>query len=616
MAARGSSESPFFERNIGRRGFIASALGTAGFGVIGARLLYLQGFDPSGRAEQAKLDRIRTTVVPALRGEIQDINGKVLARSVQRYNISVDQSAVAEFVKYDENRQKVTITPTQLVYQLADILDMKDGDVKKILDGDKRYAVLKEDVTPEVYNRVVDLGASFIYGEVTSERKYPNGSVGGSIVGRFNMIEEAAGEGSADTVLRDYSVGIERVFKQQLAGIDGSRSYEISADGIRIPVGEEEVVPAVNGQNVRLTIDQDIQFFAQQVVKARVDELEAQWGTAIVMRVKDASIIALADSSTMDPGAEKFEAEDMTPRAISQAVEPGSTEKILTASAVIEQGIADPETIFDVPAELLIDGQTITDAFVHPAERRTFSGIISDSMNTGTVLAGKQLSKEERYNWLRKYGMGQHTGIELTGENQGLLTNWREWDIRQQYTVLFGQGVSQTPLQTAMIFQAVANKGVRLKPRLVDAFIDPDGTEHFQPVAEGERMVSEATAKKTLALMENVVIQGSAEGAKVQGYRVGGKTGTAEAPSETTAGYDGYTMSFIGVAPLEDPQYLVGVTLQRPQGSVYTIGATQQFSQIMEKVLHTYNVPFSTTEPVEIPKFAEEKSQEDKATGR
>ena len=172
------------------------------------------------------------------------------------------------------------------------------------------------------------------------------------------------------------------------------------------------------------------------------------------MDVRDGSILALADSSTMDPGAATIEdAADMTPRAISQSVEPGSTEKMLTASALIEQGLTTPTSVYDVPATLTIDGQTFKDAFEHGAQRRTFSGIIHDSMNTGTVLVGQKLSKEERYNWLKKYGVGEFTGIELTGEEQGIIADWRDWDGRQQYTVLFGQGVAQTPLQTAMIFQ-------------------------------------------------------------------------------------------------------------------------------------------------------------------
>lgn len=595
-------------RHIGRRGFVAGAFAVGGLGILSTRLLYLQGLDPRGIAAQSQQSRTRTQIIPALRGQILDINNTVLARSVQRYNITVDQSAVAPYKRYkSENIQDTEeVTPTQLVYQLADILNMKDSEVKAALDGINKYKVIKENVTPEIYNRIMDLGAPFIYGEVKSERMYPNGSVGGSIVGRFSMVE-APVEGSDETELTNYSNGIERVYDEALKGKDGERIFEISADGIRIPVGDEQTRKSQDGQSIRLTINQDIQYYAQQIIAQRVKDLGAKWGTVVVMRVSDASLIALADSHTMDPGSEKFEVEDMNPRAISQAVEPGSTEKILTSTAVIEDMEVEPTTEFDVPAELVIDGQTINDAFSHPAQKRTFSGIITDSMNTGTVLAGKKLTKEQRYNWLKKYGMGELTGIELTGESQGLIADYKDWDDRQQYTVLFGQGIAQTPLQTSLVFQSVGNLGVYHKPRIVDAVIDPDGTEHVVPVEEGKRLMSEDTARKTLSLMENVVIQNATQ-AKISGYRTGGKTGTAEAASETQAGYDGYTTSFYGVAPIEDPQYMVSVTIHRPKSNASNVGlagGAQQFSKIMEKVLHTYKVPYSTTEPVKISKFAD-----------
>lgn len=203
--------------------------------------------------------------------------------------------------------------------------------------------------------------------------------------------------------------------------------------------------------------------------------------------------------------------------------------------------------------------------------------------------------------------MGEFTGIDLTGEQQGLITDWQDWDGRQEYTVLFGQGVAQTPLQTAMIFQAIGNLGVKVKPRIVDAVIDPDGTEHKVEVADSQRLVSEKTARDCLTLMENVVTKGQAKLAQVDGYRVGGKTGTAEAPSDK-GGYEGYTTSFVGVAPIEDPRFLVSITVQRPQGEVGTIGGTAQFSKIMQRTLQVYKVPRSTTEPNIIPIFADEKN--------
>lgn len=600
--------------DLTRRGFLAGAAATGALGVIGVNLFVRQGFDPGGVANASRQKRLRSQVLPAVRGQILDINGNVMARSVQRYNLTADQTAVATFKRYNEDRtEKIEVTPSQLVYEMTDILKsvdpgITDEFIKSKLDGTSKYSVIKTDVSPEIFHKIDDLGAPFIYGEAFSQRLYPNGSVGGSVVGKYNIVDEPDGNGTGGTVTRNFSVGIERVFEKELAGTPGERTYEISADGVRIPVAKEEQRLAVDGKDVRLTINRDIQYFAQQVVRARAEELKAEWCTAIVMDVRDGSLLALADSSTMDPGAKTIEdATDMTPRAISQSVEPGSTEKMLTSSALIEQGLTTPTSVYDVPATLTIDGQTFKDAFEHPAQRRTFSGIITDSMNTGTVLVGQKLTKEERYNWLKKYGVGEFTGIELTGEQQGLISDWRDWDGRQQYTVLFGQGVAQTPLQTALIFQALGNKGVRLKPRIVDAIIDADGTEHKRPVEAGVRMVSEETAASCRVLMENVVDQGHARTAKVTGYRVGGKTGTAEAPSEK-GGYDGYTTSFVGLAPIEDPRFLVAVTMQRPEGSVGTDGTTEEFSKIMEKTLHTYNVPRSTGEPETIPIFADGKS--------
>jgi len=600
--------------DLTRRGFLAGAAATGALGVIGVNLFVRQGFDPGGVANASRQKRLRSQVLPAVRGQILDINGNVMARSVQRYNLTADQTAVATFKRYNEDRtEKIEVTPSQLVYEMTDILKsvdpgITDEFIKSKLDGTSKYSVIKTDVSPEIFHKIDDLGAPFIYGEAFSQRLYPNGSVGGSVVGKYNIVDEPDGNGTGGTVTRNFSVGIERVFEKELAGTPGERTYEISADGVRIPVAKEEQRLAVDGKNVRLTINRDIQYFAQQVVRARAEELKAEWCTAIVMDVRDGSLLALADSSTMDPGAKTIEdATDMTPRAISQSVEPGSTEKMLTSSALIEQGLTTPTSVYDVPATLTIDGQTFKDAFEHPAQRRTFSGIITDSMNTGTVLVGQKLTKEERYNWLKKYGVGEFTGIELTGEQQGLISDWRDWDGRTQYTVLFGQGVAQTPLQTAMIFQALGNKGVRLKPRIVDAIIDADGTEHKRPVEAGVRMVSEETASSCRVLMENMVDQGHARTAKVTGYRVGGKTGTAEAPSEK-GGYDGNTTSFIGLAPIEDPRFLVAVTMQRPEGSVATNGTTEEFSKIMEKTLHTYNVPRSTGEPELIPIFADGKS--------
>ncbi|WP_308495928.1 peptidoglycan D,D-transpeptidase FtsI family protein [Kocuria sp. cx-455] len=557
--------------------------------VVAGKLFWVQGLDPTGRAEAAAQSRTQTEVIPAVRGDIRDTNGKILARTLQRYDITVDQTAVAEFTRVKDDQSTEQVTPTQAVYDIADALSLPDTEVKNALDGDKTFNYVARGVTPEQYGKIQDLNLPYVYGQPTFQRSYPNGAVGGSIVGFLGGDNEALG-------------GIEQTQDEQLRGVDGERRYEISGDGVRIPVAPQELQAAEDGADVQLSVDSDVQYFAQQAVSERAKELKAEWGSAVVMDIKTGKVLAMADSSTVDPNVPgKADAEDLGVRSVTHAVEPGSTQKILTTAAVMDQGIADPETEITVPPNLQIDSEKITDAFDHGTQNRTVAGIIADSMNTGTVIMGAKMDKQTRHDYMADFGVGQSTGIELPGETSGILAPADEWDFRQQFTVLFGQGVSQSPLRTASIFQAVANDGVLIEPRLVESTEQADGTVTTSEQLEGKRVVSEDAAQKTLDVMETVVTEGGAPEAAVPGYRVGGKTGTAEAPSDQ-GGYDGYTTSFVGVAPMEDPQYLVGITLQRPEGDVHTIGVTETFSTIMEQVLHHYNVPPSTSDPVAITK--------------
>ena len=554
--------------------------------VVG-KLFWIQGLDPSGRAEAAAAQRTLVESIPAVRGEITDSRGAVLARTLQRYDITVDQTAVTSVDVPSTDGSTQTVTPTQAVYKIADALGMSDTDVKKALDGDKTFNYVARGVTPEQYNKLRELNLPYIYGQPTFQRSYPNGSLGGSVVGFLGGDSQALG-------------GIEQTQDSALRGTDGERRFEISGDGVRIPVAPQEQKAAQNGSDVQLSLDSDVQFFAEQAVRERAKALKAEWGTAVVMDVKTGKVLALADTSSVDPNAPgEAKAEDLGVRAVTQSVEPGSTEKIATLAGALDRGIVTPSTQITVPSYLQIGSEKITDAFDHPAQNRTVAGIIGDSMNTGTVIMGSKMDKQTRHDNLANFGVGQATGIELPGESTGILAPADQWDARQEYTVLFGQGVSQTPLRTASIFQAVANKGRQIEPRIVNSVTAADGTVSTPQSPEPKQVLSESAAQDTLDVMENVVTQGGAKEAAVPGYRVGGKTGTAEAPSDS-GGYDGYTTSFVGVAPMEDPQYLVAVTMQRPQGDVHTVGVTSTFSTIMSQVLHHYNVAPSTTEG---PKF-------------
>ncbi len=571
--------------------------------IISGKLFMIQGLDAGSMAEAAVMQRTVVTKLPATRGEILDANGKVLAQSIIRYNITVSpknnttagELKTGEFRRLNPVTGKVDdVSRDKGLQELADVLGLKVEDVRKQATGTGDFAYITKDVTPGVEAKVMALGLPGIYSEPTSQRTYPLGAVGGSIVGFIGPDSSGAATGGGS--------GIEQTLNAKLQGTDGSRTYQRGANGIVIPTAPEESKAAVDGETVKLTINSDLQYYAQQAISNQVKKLGAQWGNIVVVQAKTGKVVAMAEDSTVDPNRPgETAAANRGARSVTAAIEPGSTEKTVTAAAAIQEGKVSPLSHVLVPPTYTVNGQTFSDAFTHGTEQRTFAGIIGDSMNTGTVMVGERLSKQQRYDYLHNFGVGQSTGIPLPGENKGILAAPDKWDGRQEFTVLFGQGVSQTPLQTAMIYQTIANNGVRLQPQLIESYIDPDGTEHKVAQAPGTEVVSPQTAGDVKDLLESVVTAADAKDISVPGYRVGGKTGTAEAVKDDGSGFQGYTASFVGMAPMEDPQYVVLVTVQRPQGDIYGISQAPVFNSVMSQVLHTNNVPPSTTPSVALP---------------
>jgi cell division protein FtsI (penicillin-binding protein 3) len=569
--------------------------------VIGGRLFLVQGLDVGGYAQAALSKRLQTTVLPAARGEIVDASGKVLAQSVIRYNITVDQRLATGFKDY-QRRQKdgdettvVTVTRGQALSELAAALGMSVDAVTTAVTGDKPFNYVARNVTPDVEARVSDLAFPGLYSEGTSQRVYPQGAVAGNLVGFV---------GSDGTGL----AGIEQTQNGQLSGKDGKRIYEIGADGLRIPVATDELTPAQNGQTVKLTINSDLQYFTQQAVQAQTDKYSAEWGIAIVMDASNGNILAMADSNAMDPNDPgKSAPKDRGVRSVTAAYEPGSVEKTLTMSALIQEGKANPLSEYTIPPTVTIDGQTFADAFTHGTEKRTLAGILGYSMNTGTVMAGQALSVQDRYDWLTKFGIGQAPDIGLPGEAAGILATPDKWDDRQKNTVLFGQGLTQSTLQTVRAYQAVANNGVMIQPRLIDGYVGPDGVEHQSPAQPTSQIISKETAQQVKDMLESDVTKGEVKPAAIDGYRIGAKTGTSEAPREDgVPGFDGVTSSLIGMAPMENPKYIVAVVIQRPKGDIFGIGNADVFHSVMAQTLRLYNVPPSTGTPAELPQYADQ----------
>ncbi|MCT9626609.1 penicillin-binding protein 2 [Pseudarthrobacter equi] len=567
--------------------------------VVGGKLFLVQGLDVGGMAEAALNKRMTETVLPAERGSILDANGTVLANSVIRYNVVVDQQLNTKTETYrrldnvDGKEKLVEVSRDQGLTELAAVLGMDKDAIVKAVTGESRYYIVAKDVKPDVEDRISKLQVPGIVTEGVSKRVYPNGSVAGGIIG---FLQEG-GSGQA---------GIEQTQDALLKGSDGKRLFEIGADGLRIPVGVDELTAPQDGKNVKLTINSDLQYFAQQAIQSQADKLSAEWGVIIVMDVKTGNLVAMADTNSPDPNNPGLvAAKDRGVRAVTAAYEPGSVEKMLTAAALIEEGKANPLSEYTLPPSYTVNGQTFTDSFSHGTEKRTLAGILGYSMNTGTVMAGQALSKDQRHDWLQKFGIGEAPDIGLPATASGILTPADQWDGRQEFTVLFGQGVSQSTLQTVRAFQSVANNGVMLQPRLIDSYVSPDGTEEKVPAAPATQVVSDSTAQQVQDILESAVTEGQIKDASIDGYRVGAKTGTSESPCDDgKSGFCGYTASMVGMAPMDDPRFIVEVVLQRPKGSIYGITNGPVFRSVMSQALRTYNVQPSTGEPARLPQFA------------
>jgi cell division protein FtsI (penicillin-binding protein 3) len=330
---------------------------------------------------------------------------------------------------------------------------------------------------------------------------------------------------------------------------------------------------------------------------ATVRRLKADWASAIVIEAKTGRILAAAEAPSVDPNRPGAVAEqNRHSRIFQSAFEPGSILKTVAAATAIDDGKATPLTKVVAPDKLRMPwGQYINDSEIHAPEKLTLTGVLKVSSNTGLIQIGGKVDSATRYEYMKKFGMGSRSGVNFEGESSGQLSNYKTWDKMTDQVVMFGQGVSLTPIQTAGIYQAIANKGVRVSPILVEGCRDKDGNITKTAVDAPVRVISENTASLTMDMLEKVVEQGPiGRTARVPGYRVGGKTGTAQIAEGKGYGRL-HAISFVGVAPVEDPQYIVAVTAYKSRTISNSLGATPGFVSVMKQVLKTYAVHPSTT---------------------
>jgi cell division protein FtsI (penicillin-binding protein 3) len=558
------------------------------FSLFGAQLLRLQALDASSMANAALGNRLNTVTIPALRGSITDSRGVVLASSVERRDITADPTAVPTY------KDGATSGPKGIdaaARAMAPILGKTPHDLATRLHAATgRFTFLVKDVSPLTWRKVAALGIPGIYSQPTTKRTYPFSTAAAALTGWVG--NDGTGGG-----------GLELMMNAALTGKPGTDTYERSADGRVIATGEQSLVPAVPGKDVKLTINGDLQFYAQNLLAEQVKKTGAISGSVVVMRPRDAHLLAVASYPTFDPNDISATHGELTNRAFVESFEPGSTAKVMTAAAAMSEGIATPTTEVTVPPLLRRVGTTFKDAEKHGTEHLTLAGVLAHSSNMGTILVGEKVPPQVMHDYFAKFGIGQPTGIHFPGETAGLLPPAKDWTASRRYTVLFGQGFSVNAVQDAAVFQTIANDGVRIPPRLVAGTKDPDGTFHANPEPKPVRVVSPRVAKQMRQMLETVVGKhGTAPLAEVPGYRVAGKTGTADRYDPATGGYHGYTASFIGMAPADDPALVVAVVLQDPKSSIYGGDvAAPVFSDVMRYALQEYKVPPTGTTPPKVP---------------
>ncbi len=541
------------------------------------------------RAEEIRAESIEnrsvTQTLSALRGDIVDSSGEVLARTVFRYDVNVSPKNVGPVIRYVDG-VRTEISVESITAELSRILGLQESEIAPKLIGTSAYANLAKKVDATVYNALYELDVPWLYFDRFAYRLYPNGAVAGNIIGFVGT------DGTPLAVL-------ERQYNTCLAGLDGQETYERSAEGVRIPTSNVVTQPTVDGGVLNLTIDANLQFFAQQVLAKTVSDLDAQWASAIVVEVETGRILAAAEAPTLDPndpGASK--PEDRGSRIMQFAFEPGSVMKAVSTAMVLDSKAADIYEKVKAPDRLKLEyGESIKDSFGHETFYLTLAGVLRYSSNTGIYGFGMKVPEEKRFSYLQKFGFGKTTNLNFEGESSGILRPYKDWQYSDRYTHLFGQGVAVTPLQMAFAYQTLANEGVRLNPILVDSCVSPSGEVLYEPKQSGVRVIGESAAKMNLQLMEKVVEYGGVgKLAGIPGYRVAGKTGTAEIREGDGYG-ERFAISFFGIAPAENPKFVVGVTIYKPVGETNSVKATGPFKAIMQQALKTYRIPPSTTKP-------------------
>ncbi len=570
-----------------RVGFVLIAMVLS---LFAARLVQLQAYDPDSYAEMAADEGTVNVVLPATRGDILDRNGEPLADSVDGLMVVADP-----------------LMSSEQAPEIADFLSKRlDVDyfatLERLRVDGSRFQYLARQVPATLAKATVDEADERGFEGLSTRRdpvrSYPARDVAANVVGFLGTPRK---NGAARAL-----AGLEDTFNGYLAGTDGEARYEVGA-GNRIPLGDNSVIDAVNGEDLTTTIDRDLQWYAQRVLRQTVLGARGDSGHVVILDSRTGELLTVADYPTYDASRPNdFKPKLYRSAALTDVYEPGSVEKVLTLSALIDAGKVTQRTRFRVPGVLERQDRPIHDYWDHGLINLTLAGIVAKSSNIGTVLAADEFRQGQLRSYLTAFGLGKRTDIGVGGESNGLLPSGTSWTSQTEDRIAFGQGVSVTAVQMAAAVNTIANGGVRIDPSLIKgSAVSDQGGEFGTDHVDRTRVISENAARQMTRMMERVIDPeaGVAPGAAVPGYRVAGKTGTAQRVGRLCRCYDGtFTVSFAGFAPADDPRFTIYVVVHNPRnggggGSV----AGPAFSKLMSYTLRRYGVPPTGTQPSRLP---------------
>ncbi len=531
------------------------------FCAISARLVQVQALASDWYATKGLRQRLATVPLVAERGSIFDRDGRDLAISVQRETVWADPSLIAD--------------PVGTAALLSPVVGVDQATLEgRLSQSDKRFVYVARTVDDSVADdvRALDLaGVGFI---PESKRYYPAGDLAAPVLG------EVGGEGTG-------LGGLEYMYEDLLAGKDGEIEVEHDLEGMEIPRTVRRRLPAERGTDLVLTIDQNLQYQVERVLVDQVTATSALGGMAVVVDVETGDILAMAsvDGATEDAPPGPADAASHN-RPMTDVFEPGSTNKLITISAALDNGVVGPWTEFDVPDWIRVGDATFTDHGGHPLERWSTTDIVRESSNVGTIMISQALGKERLDGALRSFGLGVPTAVDFPGQAAGILLDPDEYYSTGIGAVPIGYGVAVSLLQMVGAYVTIANDGVTQPPRLVAATIEDDGSRRPEAIGTGDPVVRPETAASMTEMLTEVVRGGTGACAAIPGYTVAGKTGTSRKQVEGVAGYsDKYLASFIGFAPAEEPRFAVGVVLDEPVPIYGGRVSAPVFAEIMRSAL-------------------------------